>query len=78
MAPKASSSKRAASTQEEPKIQLRLEIEDNNNIVDIREQIRALIASQEANRLKARNTQETLQEILESLTALQNSPASPS
>jgi len=45
MVPKASLSKRAASTQEEPKIQLGLEIEDNNNIIDIREQIRALIAS---------------------------------
>jgi len=78
MAPKVSSSKRAASTQEEPKIQLGLEIEDNNNVIDIREQIRALATSQEADCLKARNTQETLQEILESLTALQNSPASPS
>jgi len=55
MAPKASSSKRAASTQEEPKIQLGLEIKDNNNVVNIREQIRALAASQEADRLKARN-----------------------
>jgi len=45
MAPKASLFKRAASTQEEPKIQLGSEIEDNNNIVDIREQIRALAAS---------------------------------
>jgi len=55
MAPKASSSKRAASTQEEPKIQLGSEIKDNNNVIDIREQIYALIASQEANYLKARN-----------------------
>jgi hypothetical protein len=45
MAPKASSSKRAASTREEPKIQLGLEIEDNNNVVDVREQIRTLAAS---------------------------------
>jgi len=47
MAPKVSLSKRAASTQEEPKIQLGLEIEDNNNVVDVREQICALAASQE-------------------------------
>jgi len=45
MAPKVSLSKRAASTQEEPEIQLGSEIEDNDNIVDIREQIRALAAS---------------------------------
>jgi len=45
MAPKVSLSKRAASTQEEPKIQLGSEIEDNNNVVDIRKQIRALVAS---------------------------------
>jgi len=45
MAPKVSLFKRAASTQEEPKIQLGLEIEDNNNIIDIRKQIRALAAS---------------------------------
>jgi hypothetical protein len=44
MAPKASSSKRAASTREEPEIQLGLEIKDNNN-VDVREQIRTLAAS---------------------------------
>jgi len=60
MAPKVSLSKRAAFTREEPKIQLGLEIEDNNNIIDVREQIRALAASQEADYLKARNTQETL------------------
>lgn len=70
MAPKASSSKRAASTREEPEIQLGSEIEDNDDVVDVREQIRALAASQEADRLEARNTQETLQEILESLAAL--------
>jgi len=60
MAPKASSSKRAASTREEPKIQLGSEIKDNNDVIDIREQIRALAASQEADCLKARNIQETL------------------
>ena len=53
MAPKASSSKRAASTQEEPEIQLGLEIKDNNN-VDVYKQICALTASQEANCLKAK------------------------
>ena len=50
---KASLSKRAASTQEEPEIQLRLKIKDNNNAVDIREQIYAFIANQVANYLKA-------------------------
>ena len=45
MVPKASLSKRAASTQEEPKIQLGLEIKDNNNAVDIREQIYTLTAN---------------------------------
>jgi len=45
MAPKASLFKKAASTREEPKIQLGLEIKDNNNVVDVREQIRALAAS---------------------------------
>jgi len=45
MAPKVSLFKRVASTQEEPKIQLGSEIEDNNNVVDVREQIRALAAS---------------------------------
>ena len=35
MAPKASLFKRAASTQEEPEIQLKLEIEDNDNTVNI-------------------------------------------
>ena len=53
MAPKASLSKRAASTQKEPKIQLGSEIKDNNNAVDIREQIYAFIANQVANYLKA-------------------------
>ena len=45
MALKASLSKRAAFTREELKIQLGLEIEDNNDAIDIREQIRALIAN---------------------------------
>ena len=45
MAPKASSSKRAASTQKKPEIQLGSKIEDNNNAIDIREQIRALTAN---------------------------------
>jgi len=44
MAPKASLSKRAALTWEEPEIQLGSEIEDNDNAMDIREQIRALAA----------------------------------
>ena len=70
MAPKASSSKRAAPTQEEHEIQLGSEIEDNDNIMDVHKQIRALTANQEANRLQAQSTQETLQEILDSLTAL--------
>jgi len=35
MAPKVSLFKRATSTREEPKIQLGLEIKDNNNIIDI-------------------------------------------
>ena len=78
MAPKASSSKRAVSTREEPEIQLGSEIEDNDDAVDVHEQIRALAASQKADRLEAKNTQETLQEILESLAALQESSASSS
>ena len=45
MAPKASLSKRSASTQEEHEIQLESEIKDNNNVIDIREQIRALAAN---------------------------------
>ena len=45
MAPKASSSKRPASTWEEHEIQLGLEIEDNNDITGIYEQIRALTAN---------------------------------
>ena len=42
MAPKVSLFKRPASTREEPKIQLELEIEDNNNVTDIYKQIYAL------------------------------------
>jgi len=42
MAPKVSLSKRPTSTQEEYKIQLGLEIKDNNNVTGIHEQIRAL------------------------------------
>jgi len=42
--PKASSSKRAALTQEH-KIQLGLEIEDNDNDIDVYKQIRALTAN---------------------------------
>ena len=45
MPPKASSSKRAASTREEHEIQLGLEIEDNDNTMDVRDQIRALAAN---------------------------------
>jgi Zinc knuckle len=78
MPPKASSSKRAASTREEHEIQLGSEIEDNDDTMDVRDQIRALAANQNADRLEAKNTQETLQEILESLAALRNSPASTS
>ena len=42
MAPKASLSKRPASTREEHEIQLGSEIKDNNNIIGIHKQIRAL------------------------------------
>src|SRR6266702_8928224 len=45
MAPKVSLSKRAVLTQEEHKIQLGLEIKDNNDIMDIYKQIYALIAN---------------------------------
>jgi hypothetical protein len=77
MAPKASSSKRAAPTQEEHEIQLGSEIEDDDDIMDVHKQIRALTADQKADRLQAQSTQETLQEILDSLQALRSSPASP-
>jgi len=45
MAPKASLSKRPAFTREEHKIQLGLEIKDNNNITGIYKQIYALAAN---------------------------------
>jgi len=45
MAPKASSSKRPASTWEEHKIQLGLEIEDNDDVIGVYEQICALAAN---------------------------------
>ena len=77
MAPKASSSKRAVPTQEEHEIQLGSEIEDNDDVMDVYKQIRALTANQKADRLQAQSTQETLQEILDSLQALRSSPASP-
>jgi hypothetical protein len=44
MAPKVSLSKRAALTQEH-EIQLGLEIEDNNDVMDVHKQIRALTAN---------------------------------
>ena len=68
MAPKASSSRRAV--REEHKIQLGSEIEDNDDAVDVREQIRALAANQAADRLEAQNTQDTLERILKSLKGL--------
>ena len=45
MVPKISSSKRAVPTQEKYKIQLGLEIEDNNDIIDVYKQICALMAN---------------------------------
>ena len=54
MPPKASLLKRATSTREEHEIQLGLEIEDNDNVVDVRDQIRALATNQKADRLKAK------------------------
>ena len=45
IAPKANSSKRAALTQKEYKIQLGTKIKDNNDIIDIHKQIRALVAN---------------------------------
>ena len=45
MAPKVSLSKRAVLTQEKHKIQLGLEIEDNNDIMDVYKQICAIIAN---------------------------------
>jgi hypothetical protein len=55
MPPKASSLKRAASTQKEHEIQLKSEMEDNNNTMDIRDQIYTLAANQKANCLEAKN-----------------------
>ena len=49
MAPKASLSKRPTSTQEKHEIQLGSEIKDNNNVTNIHEQIRALVANQKVN-----------------------------
>ena len=46
MAPKASLSKRPTPTQEEHKIQLGLEIENNNDVIGIYKQIRTLTANQ--------------------------------
>ena len=51
------------------------EIEDNNDIMDVHKQICALAANQEADCLQAQSTQETLQEILDSLAALRSSSA---
>ena len=51
MAPKASLSKRPASTREEHEIQLGLEIEDNNDVTGIHKQICALAANQKVDRL---------------------------
>jgi len=45
IAPKATLSKKAASTREEYKIQLGLEIEDDSNTIDVHDQIRALAAN---------------------------------
>ena len=46
MVPKASLSKKPASTREEYEIQLGLEIEDNNDVIGVHKQIRALAANQ--------------------------------
>ena len=51
MAPKASLSKRPASTREEYEIQLGLEIKDNDDVIGVHEQIYALAANQKVNRL---------------------------
>ena len=70
MVPKASLSKRPASTQEEHEVQLGSEIEDNDDVTSIYKQIRALVANQKVNRLQAQSIQETLKKILKSLAAL--------
>ena len=51
MVPKVSLSKRPASTRKEPKIQLELEIKDNNDVIDMHEQIYTLAANQKVNYL---------------------------
>ena len=51
MVPKASLSKRPTPTQEEYKIQLGLEIKDNNNVIGVYKQICALAANQKVNYL---------------------------
>jgi len=45
MAPKASLSKRPTSIREEHKVQLGLEIKDNDNVIGVYKQIRALTAN---------------------------------
>jgi len=45
MAPKASLSKRPASTQEEYEVQLGSEIKNNDNVIGVYKQIRALAAN---------------------------------
>ena len=45
MAPKVSLSKRPTSTWEEHEIQLGSEIKDNNNVINVHKQIRALAAN---------------------------------
>jgi zinc knuckle protein len=78
MAPKPGSTRRAPLIrEEEPEIQLGSEIEDPDDVMDMSEQIRVLTANQEADRLKAQDTQRTLERILERITALQSVPASP-
>ena len=53
MAPKTNSFKRVVFTQEKPEIQLGSEIKDNNDAIDIREQICALVVNQAVDHLKA-------------------------
>ena len=55
MAPKASLSKRPTSTREEYEVQLGSEIKDNNNVIGIYKQIRALTANQKVNYLQAQS-----------------------
>jgi len=49
MAPKVSLSKRPTSTREEYEVQLGSEIEDNNNVIGVYKQIRALAANWKVN-----------------------------